>query len=66
VGSEGTLQIYLNINCYSSIKQNNVLYSVFSNDHEFWCNKTVVKSPSKKSNNIVQYSANCACYMDVT
>jgi hypothetical protein len=27
-GSEGTLQIYLNTNCYSTDRQNNVLFSV--------------------------------------
>ena len=30
MGSEGTLQIYLNINCYSTVKQDNVLCSVMT------------------------------------
>jgi hypothetical protein len=33
-GSDGTLQIYRNINCYSTVSQNNVLYSVMDGCEE--------------------------------
>jgi len=39
---------------------------VFSNDHVFRSNKTVVKPPLKNSINNFKYSANCAWCVDPT
>jgi hypothetical protein len=39
---------------------------VFSNEHMFRSNNTVVIPPLKNCNNIAQIRANCACYVDRT
>jgi len=64
VGSEGTLQIYLNINCYSTVKQNNVLCSVMTTC--FGVTRPSLSNIQSNCDNIVQCSANCACYVDQT
>jgi hypothetical protein len=58
-GSEGTLQICLNINCYNTVKQNYVLYSVMTTC--FGLKRTLSGHHYKHCANKVQYRANCAC-----
>jgi hypothetical protein len=63
-GSEGTLQIYLNTNCYSTVRQNTVLFSVMTTC--FGLTRPSLSHLYKNCNNIVQCSANCACCVDPT
>jgi hypothetical protein len=62
-GSEGTLQICLDINCYNIVKQNNGLYSVMTC---YGLTRPSLNHLRKNFNNIVQHSANCVCYVGPT
>jgi hypothetical protein len=61
-GSEGTLQIYLNINCYSTARQNTVLFSVTTTC--FGLTRLSLSHLYKIFHNIVQCSENCAFCVD--
>jgi hypothetical protein len=62
-GSEGTLQICVDLNCYNTVKHNNVFYSVMTTC--FGLTRPSLYFLCKNFNNIVQYSAKCACYVEL-